>query len=623
MARKKPSTNKAASNSEASTRNHKGKRQRRILKRLMMSLRMIKSIGMPMTTMRRGSLSPNDNQYEDQEWSLPTSWRASVSNQRWWQKKTDWHWKLAIAMFEKHDVFCKSFKLVLDAQRQERIMALRVEYQQLVRLASHGWIKSKIAFDMRSITAKHIADMGQTGAGLKSADEIAEGTPLHTKWAEGASSEAEVVDGWQNSDIDHNEEPATVPTPSSEFGTGMSDSKEDLPVELFAKEDLSSPLPRPRTTARPNSSKPAVATPARNTKRSKIGGDIFAVAELEASTHEKELTMKLELEKARIVAEARERVELAKVNQEVILEREKRKTERNRQRHERFMMKFQSRANPSGPTHAAPAQVLHILLQFLACQHNLQVFLGASVTLTPATGYLVVQIQQLLRVQFDQTLCDRVSRSDARPIAAVFNQSKATLRLATSSLTTLTSFPTASTESSRHAILAFTSFLTFTVLICAFHALINVSNLFDELFEVLSDLFDFCEDTSIVDGTEEHHELGLDNPFRTSSSIMSSSVPHINGTEEHHEVTMPDLSISGSYPGTHVPPAGVVAAGLGKHTHCHWSSPQQETPVFPRLAATAAGSTIAGAPYPAKTTGPSGVMTASHGPCGSVGVGGV
>ncbi|KAF8980406.1 hypothetical protein BDQ17DRAFT_1216739, partial [Cyathus striatus] len=74
------------------------------------------------------------------------------------KKKTDWHWKLAIAMFEKHDVFGKSFKLVLDAQRQERIMALRVEYQQLVRLASHG---------MRSITAKHIADMGQTGAGLK------------------------------------------------------------------------------------------------------------------------------------------------------------------------------------------------------------------------------------------------------------------------------------------------------------------------------------------------------------------------------------------------------------------------------------------------------------------------
>ncbi|KAF8998827.1 hypothetical protein BDQ17DRAFT_1328618 [Cyathus striatus] len=374
MARKKPSTNKAASNSEASTLKPQGQKAK-------------KDPEETDDVAKDDKIDWNANDHRE-TWLLISKMTTDMkiknglfpppgghlsTTKGGGKKKTDWHWKLAIAMFEKHDVFGESFKLVLDAQRQERIMA-------------KGGIPA---------ATKHIADMGQTGAGLKSADEIAEGTPLHTKWdqikqmtpwfyemknlisehpnctpiglghsgtqldlsllAEGASSEAEGVDGWQNSDIDHDEEPATVPTPSSEFGTGMSDSEEDLPVELFAevdredsypakqklepdsKEDLSSPLPRPRTTARPNSSKPAVATPARNTKRSKIGGDIFAVAELEASTREKKLTMKLELEKARIVAEARERVELAKVNQEVILEREKRKTERNCQCHERSL----------------------------------------------------------------------------------------------------------------------------------------------------------------------------------------------------------------------------------------------------------------------------------------------
>ncbi|KAF8987087.1 hypothetical protein BDQ17DRAFT_1335241 [Cyathus striatus] len=199
------------------------------------------------------------------------------------KKKTDWHWKLAIAMFEKHDIFGESFKLVLDAQQQERIMAKGgIPAASKARKPWVDKIKNHLRV-MRSIMAKHIADMGQTGAGLKSADEIAEGTPLHTKWdqikqttpwfyemknliseclnctpiglshsgtqldlsllAEGASSEAEGVDRWQNSDIDHDEEPATVPTPSSEFGTGMSDSEEDLPVELFAEVDREDSYP--------------------------------------------------------------------------------------------------------------------------------------------------------------------------------------------------------------------------------------------------------------------------------------------------------------------------------------------------------------------------------------------
>ncbi|KAF8993383.1 hypothetical protein BDQ17DRAFT_1331755 [Cyathus striatus] len=308
----------------------------------------------------------------------------------------------------------QQMELALDAQQKEKIMAKggRTAASQ----ACKPWvdkIKNRLRV-MCSTTARHIADMGQTGTGLDSADQIAEGTPLHTKWeqikhttpwffemkslilecpnctpiglghsgtlldlsllADSASSEAEGINNvWDNLDVDDD---GLVPDPvsisSSGITTGMSYLEEDLPVALLDEvdkersyavkqklelDDLSSPLPRAKATARPNSSKPAAPIPARNSKRSKIGGDIFAVAELEASTCNKELNTKLELEKARIIADANAKVELAKVNQEVLLEREKRKTEKYCQHHERFMLKYQSRAGPLGSTAAFRPQV--------------------------------------------------------------------------------------------------------------------------------------------------------------------------------------------------------------------------------------------------------------------------
>ncbi|KAJ7634031.1 hypothetical protein B0H17DRAFT_1217339 [Mycena rosella] len=84
--------------------------------------------------------------------------------------KKYFQWLLAKTLFEHHPQYAETFKKALDGKAKQQ---------------KPWWGKIKNRVKVLTDKAQaHIEMMGQTGAGLESADEILPDTPLHTKWDE-------------------------------------------------------------------------------------------------------------------------------------------------------------------------------------------------------------------------------------------------------------------------------------------------------------------------------------------------------------------------------------------------------------------------------------------------------
>ncbi|KAJ7663507.1 hypothetical protein B0H17DRAFT_1211680 [Mycena rosella] len=84
--------------------------------------------------------------------------------------KKYFQWLLAKTLFEHHPQYAETFKKALDGKAKQQ---------------KPWWGKIKNRVKVLTDKARaHIEMMGQTGAGLESADEILPDTPLHTKWDE-------------------------------------------------------------------------------------------------------------------------------------------------------------------------------------------------------------------------------------------------------------------------------------------------------------------------------------------------------------------------------------------------------------------------------------------------------
>ncbi|KAF9039980.1 hypothetical protein BJ165DRAFT_1530968 [Panaeolus papilionaceus] len=88
------------------------------------------------------------------------------------EKKKHWHWELAKALFTHHPVYSQEFASVL---KSEKVKSSTERQEWTAKIGNRLKKMVKIVTDYNK-------EMGKTGEGLKSAQEIREGTELSNKW---------------------------------------------------------------------------------------------------------------------------------------------------------------------------------------------------------------------------------------------------------------------------------------------------------------------------------------------------------------------------------------------------------------------------------------------------------